>query len=489
MDKDAGVELDQGIFLSKVFDHPRAGAHLIHAMRRPTPAAVERLADFRARGEADLGVAHVTTQGKAGVVELRNLRYLNAEDDAAVAALETAVDLVLLDPGLEVGVLRGGVVDHPKHAGRRIFQAGANLTHLYYGQIGLVEFFVARELGYINKMYRGLTGPDFIPDEAETSDEKPWIAAVEAFAIGGGCQITLVCDRVLCEEDAYFSLPARKEGFVPGAANLRLAAIAGERVARQAILFDRAFDARQAEAAGLCDVVVPRGQMDAALDRAIREATEGGAVAVAAQRKALRVGAESIDTFRRYMALYVREQALCMYSDGLIANLQTYWNAPEPRPLRSPVAERDPVLDGARTPKHDAAGATGGDRQGRRTWTPHVLSRDSCRQFLETVKWGRSAMNKLWAALALAGTGLRGQRGRDGGRRRAARRAEAHHRPPSRRARLRHGPRPDRLRGDPGIASQCARGPAQLARGRLRRATHALAPSARRAARPRTKPT
>jgi len=327
MDKDAGVELDQGIFLSKVFDHARAGAHLIHVMRRPTPAAVERLAEFRARGEADLGVAHAARQGKAGVVELRNLRYLNAEDDAAVAALETAVDLVLLDPDLEVGVLRGGVVDHPKHAGRRIFQAGANLTHLYYGQIGLVEFFVTRELGYINKMYRGLTRPDFVPDEAETSDEKPWIAAVEAFAIGGGCQITLVCDRVLCEEDAYFSLPARKEGFVPGAANLRLAAIAGERVARQAILFDRAFDARQAEAAGLCDVVVPRGQMDAALARTVSETTEGGAVAVAAQRKALRVGAESIDTFRRYMALYVREQALCMYSDGLIANLQTYWNA------------------------------------------------------------------------------------------------------------------------------------------------------------------
>jgi thioesterase DpgC len=106
-----------------------------------------------------------------------------------------------------------------------------------------------------------------------------------------------------------------------------LAAIAGERVARQAILFDRAFDARQAEAAGLCDVVVPRGQMDTALARAVSETTEGGAVAVAAQRKALRVGAESIDTFRRYMALYVREQALCMYSDGLIANLQTYWNA------------------------------------------------------------------------------------------------------------------------------------------------------------------
>src|SRR4029453_3559079 len=107
---------------------------------------------------------HVARRGKAGIVELRNLRYLNAEDNAAAAALETAVDLVLLHPELEVGVLRGGVVDHPKHAGRRIFQSGANLTHLYYGQIGLVEFFVTRALVYINKSYRGLTRPDFTPD-------------------------------------------------------------------------------------------------------------------------------------------------------------------------------------------------------------------------------------------------------------------------------------------------------------------------------------
>ena len=326
-DKDAGLELDQGLFLSKVLDHPRAGAHLIHAMRRPAPASLDRLADFRTRGEANLGVAHVARHGLAGVVELRNLRYLNAEDNACVEALEIAVDLVLLDPDIEVGILRGGVVDHPKHAGRRIFQAGANLTHLYYGQIGLIEFFATRELGYINKMYRGLTRPDFVPDESEIADEKPWIAAVESFAIGGGCQITLVCDRVLCEEGAYFSLPARKEGFLPGAANLRLAGVAGERGARQAILFDRVFDARQAEAAGLCDVVVPRGEMDDALARGVREATEGGAVAVAGQRKALRVGAEPIDTFRRYMALYLREQAACMYSDGLIANLERYWNA------------------------------------------------------------------------------------------------------------------------------------------------------------------
>jgi thioesterase DpgC len=326
-DKDAEAELDQGLFFSKILDHPRAGSHVIYAMQQPRPESIDRLASFQATGEADLGVVHVHRRGKAGVVELRNLRYLNAEDNAAAAALETAVDLVLLHPELEVGVLRGGVVDHPKHAGRRIFQSGANLTHLYYGQIGLIEFFLNRELGYINKMYRGLAGPEWVESEAETSDEKPWIAAVESFAIGGGCQITLVCDRVLCEAGSYFSLPARQEGFLPGAANLRLARLAGERLARQAILFGRHLRADAPEGAGLCDEVVAPDQMDEAIDRTIAATTEGGAVSVAAQRKAMRVGVETPDTFRRYMALYIREQAACLYSEGLVANLEKYWNA------------------------------------------------------------------------------------------------------------------------------------------------------------------
>ena len=329
-DKDAGAELDQGLFFWKVLEHPRSGRHLIHAMQRPTAHALDHLAAFRATGVADLGVAHAARRGKAGVVELRNLRYLNAEDNAAVAALETAVDLVLLDADLEAGILRGGIVDHPKHAGRRIFQSGANLTQLYQGQIGLVEFFLTRELGYINKMYRGLAGPEWVEDEAEASAEKPWIAVVESFAIGGGCQITLVCDRVLCEEGSYFSLPARQEGFVPGVANLRLSRMGGQRLARQAILFGRVLRAGLPETAALCDEVVPPGRMDEAMDRAIAEITEGGVISMAAQRKALRAGAEPLDTFREYMALYIREQATCLYSDELVTNLEKFWNARRP---------------------------------------------------------------------------------------------------------------------------------------------------------------
>ena len=57
--------------------------------------------------------------------------------------------------------------------------------------------------------------------------EKPWLAVVESFAIGGGCQLLCVMDRVIAEPGAYFNLPASKEGFIPGSANLRLPRLAG----------------------------------------------------------------------------------------------------------------------------------------------------------------------------------------------------------------------------------------------------------------------
>ena len=259
-----GLEAQQGRFLSAVLAHPRAGLHLVHAMLRPTPAARARLDEFRRTGVADLGAAHVERRGAVGLVELRNPRFLNAEDDSTLGPLETAIDLVLLDPAIEVGVLRGGVVDHPRYAGRRVFNAGINLTHLYQGRIPFL-FYMTRDLGLVNKLYRGLEGEAFDPDAPEATLEKPWIAAVESFAIGGGCQLLLVMDRVLAEEGSFFSLPARKEGIVPGAANLRLPRLVGERLARRAILFERRFEADTAEGRLLCDEVVPAGGTDAAI--------------------------------------------------------------------------------------------------------------------------------------------------------------------------------------------------------------------------------
>jgi thioesterase DpgC len=321
-----GRELDQGLFIAHVLADERCGMHLIHAMLKPKREALERLAEFRDRGFIDLGEAKVERKGKVGHVTLTNTKFLNAEDDRATAALETAVDLVLLDDAIEVGVLRGGVVQHPKYAGRRIFNAGINLTHLYYGQISFIDFFVQRELGLLNKMHRGHWCSESYDEQFEDYVEKPWVAAVEAFAIGGGCQILCVMDRVLAEPGSYFNLPASKEGFIPGAANLRLPRLVGIKLAREGIFFERVFHADTPEGRMICDEVVPTGEMDDAIERNALQLVRAGMTSTVSNRKALRVAQEPLPVYRRYVATYARQQSLCLYDPKLIENLKHSWN-------------------------------------------------------------------------------------------------------------------------------------------------------------------
>jgi len=321
-----GLEISQGLFLSHILASPRAGAHLVWAMLRPTRAAFERIDDFRATGEADLGTAVVRREGSAGYLEIRNPRHLNAEDDTTLWATECAVDLVLLDPEIEIGVMRGGVVDHPRYAGARIFGAGLNLTRLYLGQLPFL-FFVTRDLGYVNKIYRGLSGPEHRPHEPEETTEKLWVAAAETYAIGGACQLLHVMDHVIAARGCRLFLPARKEGIIPGASPLRLPRSVGDRLARQAILSGREFEAGVPPAELLCDEVVEPEAVDEAIAARVEALTSSGLVNAAANRRAIRVGDEPLDIFRQYMATFSREQAFCHLSPALVRNLEEHWNA------------------------------------------------------------------------------------------------------------------------------------------------------------------
>jgi (3,5-dihydroxyphenyl)acetyl-CoA 1,2-dioxygenase len=320
-----GYELDQGLFVAQVLADERCGLHLIHAMLKPKGDALERIGEFRKTGVIDLGEAKVERKGKIGHVTLLNSKFLNAEDDRATAALETAIDLALLDDAIEVGVLRGGTVQHPKYQGRRIFNAGINLTHLYYGQISYVHFFVERELGLMHKIYRGHWRSESYDEQYEDYVEKPWIAAVEAFAIGGGCQLLCIMDRVLAENGAYFNLPASKEGFIPGAANLRFPRLVGGKLAREGIFFERVFHADTPEGRKICDEVVPAGGMDAAVEANAAQLMRAGVMSAVSNRKALRVAEEPLTIFRRYMATYARQQSRCLYDQKLIDNLERSW--------------------------------------------------------------------------------------------------------------------------------------------------------------------
>jgi thioesterase DpgC len=260
----------------------------------------------------------VERRGRAGVLELCNPRHLNAEDGSTLGPTERAVDLVLLDPEIEVGVFRGAVIDQGRYEGRRVFGSGINLTHLYQGRIDFL-FYVVRDLGYVNKIYRGLA----------SGVEKLWIAAVEEFAIGGACQLLHVMDHVIAVRGSRLYLPARREGIIPGASNLRLPRFVGDRAARQAILSGREWVAGEPDADLLCDQVVSAAEMDQAVEARVDALTSSGLINAAANRRALRAGEEPLDTFREYMSTYAREQARCHLSPALVRNLEEHWRAHE----------------------------------------------------------------------------------------------------------------------------------------------------------------
>ena len=202
-----------------------------------------------------------------------------------------------------------------------------DLTHLYRGKIPFV-WFMRRDLGYVHKLFRGVARPEAVPDDlAGRSVEKPWIAVVDSFAIGGHCQLLLVADYVLAADDAFMSLPARKEGIIPGFANLRLPRLTGERIAREAILYERKLVCDSVEGRLICDEIASADGMEAAVERVVAGLTDAGSVSAVGNRRAFRVAAEPLEAFRRYASVYAREQAYCHFSPALIQNLERNWDA------------------------------------------------------------------------------------------------------------------------------------------------------------------
>src|SRR5262245_61877220 len=325
-DKD-GIEIDQGFVLAHVLAGERSGLHLCHAMLLPRMEAADLLSKLATDGMVELGKVSVERRGKAVHVTMKNPRFLNAEDETTLHLTEIAVDLAILDPSTDIAVIRGGVLEHPKYRDRRAFGSGINLTHLYRGQIPFL-WFMERDLGFVHKIMRGVARPEAIPDDVHGSGiEKPWIAVVDGFAIGGHCQLLLVMDYVLAGSDAFMTLPARKEGIIPGLANLRLPRFTGDRIARQAIQYERKLICDSPDGRLICDEIARPEEMETALARLIDGLTNAGAVSAVGNRRAFRVGQEPLDLFRRYCSAYARDQAYCCFSPALIANLERNWNA------------------------------------------------------------------------------------------------------------------------------------------------------------------
>lgn len=294
------------LLLAEVLADDECGRYLIASMLQPKATSLPLVDAFAAEGYLRLESLEIRREGEAAIISFLNGETLHAEDGEFVRDLETAADIVALSAEIKTGVLRGGMVDHPKYAGRRVFCSGINLKKLHDSAISYSEFLIGREMGCINKLIHGVLRP------GETTEiVKPWIAVVETFAIGGGMQMVLACDYVIGEEGCYVSLPAAKEGIIPGLSNLRLTTATSERFAKQVILHGRKVQSAEADADFIFDRVVAPEDIGQALAEAV---TLMAAPAVPANKRMLVQAKEPLAAFQAYMQAFCQEQVIRMYA-------------------------------------------------------------------------------------------------------------------------------------------------------------------------------
>ena len=187
-----------------------------------------------------------TEGGKVGIVTLNRPKALNALNGALMDELGAALKAFDADEAIGCMIITGS---------EKAFAAGADISAM--AQMTFTD--VYKE--------------DFITRNWETirSIRKPVIAAVSGFALGGGCELAMMCDFIIAAENAKFGQPEIKIGIIPGASGTqRLPRAIGKSKAMDLVLTGRMMDAQEAERAGLVSRVVPlEKMMDEALGAAL----------------------------------------------------------------------------------------------------------------------------------------------------------------------------------------------------------------------------
>ncbi len=175
----------------------------------------------------------VETRGPVGLITLNRPRQLNALNAALIGELGRALDAFEADSAIGAVVLTGS---------DKAFAAGADI----------------REMAA--KTYPETYVEDFITAgwERITTCRKPIVAAVAGYALGGGCEVAMMCDFILAADTAQFGQPELTIGTIPGAGGTqRLTRAVGKAKAMEMVLTGRMMDAAEAERAGLVSRVVP----------------------------------------------------------------------------------------------------------------------------------------------------------------------------------------------------------------------------------------
>lgn len=179
----------------------------------------------------------VETSGRVGVIRLNRPQALNALCDQLMEELGTALRAFDADAGIGAIVLTGS---------EKAFAAGADIKEMKGRDYPAVYF------------------DDFIGKRWETvlTIQKPVIAAVAGFALGGGCELAMMCDLIIAADNAKFGQPEINLGIIPGAGGTqRLTRAIGKSKAMEMILTGRMMDATEAERANLVCRVVPLAEL------------------------------------------------------------------------------------------------------------------------------------------------------------------------------------------------------------------------------------
>ena len=187
-----------------------------------------------------------TEAEKVGIITLNRPKQLNALNSELMVEMGAALKIFDADPHIGCIILTGN---------EKAFAAGAD--------IGAMATY----------SYADVYKSDYITRDWETlrSIRKPIIAAVSGFALGGGCEVAMMCDIIIAADNARFGQPEIKLGIIPGAGGTqRLPRAIGKAKAMDLALTGRMMDAQEAERAGLVSRVVPLDKlMDEALSAAL----------------------------------------------------------------------------------------------------------------------------------------------------------------------------------------------------------------------------
>lgn len=185
----------------------------------------------------------VETRGNVGLIALNRPKALNALSAGLVRDMGAALDTFEADANIRCIVVTGS---------ERAFAAGADIKEMVgfdYMDVYLQDFVT---VGW----------------ERVTKCRKPVIAAVAGFALGGGCELAMMCDFIIAADTAKFGQPEITLGTIPGAGGTqRLTRFVGKSKAMEMVLTGRTMDAAEAERSGLVSRVVPAAEL---IDEAVK---------------------------------------------------------------------------------------------------------------------------------------------------------------------------------------------------------------------------